>query len=72
MQMIVEKCARLNGKDIKPGQEICLPAALVESWLARGLARAAVEPKEKPDRKRPNRKKPHEKTVKEPGERTVK
>jgi len=69
--MIVVKSARLNGMDVRPGQEIDLPDNLVKRWLAAGLVRSA-EPKEKPDRKRPNRKKPHEQTVKEPGERAVK
>ena len=71
-KMIVVKNTRLNGSDVRPGQEIDLPDDLVKRWRAAGLVRSAAEPKEKPDRKRPNRKTRHEKTVKEPGERAVK
>ena len=72
MRMIVKKSARLDGRDVRPGQEIDLPESLVKAWRADGLARSATEPKKKPDRKRPDRTKPHEKSVKKPGERAVK
>jgi len=66
MQVQVIKPARLNGRDVEPGEIVKLDNALAGAWLSRGLAKAAVPRGPGRPPKQPKRQKPVEKAVKEP------
>jgi hypothetical protein len=68
MKVRVLRHSRLNGMDVKAGQEVEIPDSLAESWFLSGRAKRADLPEAvKPKR----RKKSPEKAVKKPGEKAV-
>jgi len=66
VQVQVIKSARLNGRDVGPGEVVELNNALAAAWLAKGLARSAGQRGPGRPPKQPKRQKPVEKAVQKP------